>query len=266
MREKDYNIIELMAIVAAREIEDRAVIYISKGIQMLDGSLGQHMHAPNIVPVFEAGGIAPQMPTLPTSVGCSRTTYRAIRTCDMPEIFEMAQLGIAHYAFLGGAQVDQYGNINSTVKGRYEAPSVRWPGSGGANAFGSLCWRTMIIMNHEKRRFIEKVDFITTPGYIDGPGAREKAGLPPGTGPYRVFTDKALLDFEERTKRMRLIGLLPEVTLDEVIQNTGFELLIKEDLKQLPPPTDEELKVLREKVDPFRIVLSRGDKNSKEEN
>jgi glutaconate CoA-transferase subunit B len=120
----------------------------------------------------------------------------------------------------------------------------------------------MIIMNHEKRRFIEKVDFITTPGYIDGPGAREKAGLPPGTGPYRVFTDKALLDFEERTKRMRLIGLLPEVTLDEVIQNTGFELLIKEDLKQLPPPTDEELKVLREKVDPFRIVLSRGDKEA----
>jgi len=260
MKERDYNIIELMAIIAAREIEDHAVIYIGTGIPMLAASLAQHMHAPNIVPVFEAGGIAPQMPTLPTSVGCSRTTYRAIRTCDMPEIFEMAQLGIAHYAFLGGAQVDQYGNINSTVKGRYEAPSVRWPGSGGANAFGSLCWRTMIIINHEKRRFVDKVEFITTPGYIDGPGAREKAGLPPRTGPYRVFTDKALLDFEEKTKRMRLIGLLPGITLGAVIENTGFELMIKEDLKQLPPPTDLELKTLREKVDPFRIVLSRGDK------
>ena len=172
----------------------------------------------------------------------------------------MAQQGIAHYAFLGGAQVDQYGNINSTVKGRYEAPSVRWPGSGGANAFGSLCWRTMIIINHEKRRFVERVEFITTPGYINGARAREKAGLPPGTGPYRVFTDKALLDFEEKTKRMRLIGLLPGVPLDEVVRNTGFELLIKEDFKQLPQPTDEELKILREKVDPFSIVLSRGDK------
>jgi glutaconate CoA-transferase subunit B len=117
----------------------------------------------------------------------------------------------------------------------------------------------MIIMNHEKRRFVEKVDFITTPGYIDGPGAREKAGLPPGTGPYRVFTDKALLDFEEKTKRMRLIGLLPGITLEDVIQNTGFELLIVEILKNVPPPTEEELKVLREKVDPHRIVLSRGD-------
>ncbi len=260
MEKQDYNTIELMAIVAAREIEDRAIIYIGTGIPMLAASLAQHTHAPNIVPVFEAGGVAPQMPTLPTSVGCSRTTYKAIRTCDMPEIFEMAQLGIAHYAFLGGAQVDQYGNLNSTVKGRYEAPTIRWPGSGGANAFGSLCWRTMIIINHEKRRFVEKVDFITTPGYIDGPGARERAGLPPGTGPYRVFTDKALLDFEEKTKRMRLIGLLPRITLDDVKENTGFEVLISENLKRIPPPTAKELKVLREKVDPYRIVISRGDK------
>ena len=260
MKNKNYNIIELMAIVAAREIEDQAVFILGPGIPMLAASLPQNMHAPNIVPIFEAGGIAPQMPTLPTSVGCSRTTYRAIRTCDMPEIFEMAQLGIAHYGFLGGAQVDQYGNLNSTVKGEYNAPKVRWPGSGGANAFGSLCWRTMIIINHEKRRFVEKVDFITTPGYIDGPGAREKAGLPPGTGPYRVFTDKALLDFEEKTKRMRLIGLLPGITLGDVIEHTGFELLISETLKKVPPPTAEELKVLREKVDPHRIVISRGDK------
>jgi len=259
MENKRYNIIELMAIVAAREIEDRAVIYIGTGIPMLAASLAQNMHAPNIVPVFEAGGVAPRMPTLPLSVGCSRTTYRAIRTCDMPEIFEMAQLGIAHYAFLGGAQVDQYGNLNATVKGPYENPEVRWPGSGGANAFGSLCWRTMIIINHEKRRFVKKVDFITTPGYIDGPGAREREGLPPETGPYRVFTDKALLDFEEKTKRMRLIGLLPGIALEDVRENTGFELLIKENLKHIPSPTDEELKVLREKVDPYRIVLSRGD-------
>jgi glutaconate CoA-transferase subunit B len=264
MEKKPYNLFELMASVAAREIEDRAVIYIGTGIPMLAASLAQNMHAPNIVPVFEAGGVAPQMPTLPLSVGCSRTTYRAIRSCDMPEIFEMAQLGVAHYAFLGGAQVDQYGNLNSTVKGTYERPQVRWPGSGGANAFGSLCWRTMIIINHEKRRFVEKVDFITTPGYLDGPGARERAGLPPGTGPYRVFTDKALLDFDEKTKRMRVIGLLPGVTLKEVVAATDFELLVKDDLKDIPAPTDEELKVLREKVDPYRIVLSRGDQQDGE--
>ena len=259
MQSKDYNVFELMAVVAAREIEDGAFIYIGTGIPMLAASLAQNMHAPNIVPVFEAGGIAPQMPTLPLSVGCSRTTYRAIRTCDMPEVFEMAQLGIAHYAFLGGAQVDKYGNLNATVKGQYNAPDVRWPGSGGANAFGSLCWRTMIIMNHEKRRFVEKVDFITTPGFIDGHGAREREGLPPGTGPYRVFTDKALLDFEEKTKRMRLVGLLPGVLVEDVVENTGFDLLIKEDIINVPPPTEKELRILREKVDPYRIVLGRGD-------
>jgi glutaconate CoA-transferase subunit B len=120
----------------------------------------------------------------------------------------------------------------------------------------------MIIINHERRRFVEKVDFVTTPGYIDGPRAREKAGLPPGTGPYKVFTDKALLDFEEKTKRMRLIGLLPGVTLEDVKENTGFGLFISKDLKKIPPPTAKELKVLREKVDPHRIVISRGDKES----
>jgi glutaconate CoA-transferase subunit B len=127
---------------------------------------------------------------------------------------------------------------------------VRLPGSGGANDVGSLCWRTIMIMRHDKRRFLEQVDFITTPGYLDGPGAREKAGLPAGTGPYRVVSDLGLLGFDEKTCRMKLLALNPGVTTEQVLNHTGFELLVADHLERNDPPHDDELRVLREEVDP----------------
>jgi glutaconate CoA-transferase subunit B len=178
----------------------------------------------------------------------------------MPEAMEMLQKGLVTYAFLGGAQIDRYGNLNSTMIGDdYHNPRTRLPGSGGANELASLAWKTLIIMNHSRRRFVEKVDFITTPGYLDGPGARERAGLPPGNGPHLVFTELGIFDFEQESKRMRLKSLLPGVSREKVIAETGFELLISDHVSREEEPTQEELRALREDVDPWRVVLSRGD-------
>jgi len=256
---EEYNAMELMTIVASRDIEDNKIIYVGTGIPMLVTSLAQKTRNLKITSIFEVGGIGPEMPTLPLSVACSRTTWRALRTADSSEAFEIAQSGYADYAFLGGAQIDKYGNLNSTVLGDYHAPKVRFPGSGGANAFASFAWKTMIIMNHEKRRFLEKVDYITSPGYLDGPGAREKIGLPPGTGPYRVYTTLCTFDFDEKARRMRLFALNPGVTKEDVIANTGFEIIIPSKIKETEPPTREELKILRDEVDPNRLILGRGE-------
>lgn len=256
-----YNSIELMAIVASRYLEDGKLIFAGTGVPMLAAALAQKLHAPNLILIFEAGGISPEASMLPLSVADSRTTYRSVCCANMPEAMEMLQKGLVTYSFLGGAQIDKYGNLNSTVIGdEYYSPKTRLPGSGGANELGSLAWKTNIIMNHSRRRFVEKLDYMTTPGYLDGPGARERAGLPPGTGPHLVFSELGIFDFDEESKRMRLKAVLPGVSVEKIIDETGFELLIPEKIIAETEPTDEELRVIREEVDPWRVVLSRGDK------
>ncbi|MEO0289774.1 MAG: CoA-transferase [candidate division WOR-3 bacterium] len=250
-----YSKTELMICVAARLMEDYSTCFIGTGIPMLAASLAQKLHAPHIIPIFEFGGIGANLKKLPRAVGEGRTFYRALAATGICDIMESAQRGFIDYGFLGGAQIDPYGNLNTTVIGDYSRPKVRLPGSGGGNDVGSLCWRTIIIMKHEKKRFVEKVDFITTPGYLGRKGKREESGLPEGTGPYRVVTDLALLDFDEETKRMRVISLHPGVMLEEVKENTGFELLVKEPLEVTPEPTEEELRILREEVDKERYYI-----------
>jgi glutaconate CoA-transferase subunit B len=160
--------------------------------------------------------------------------------------------------FLGGAQIDRFGNLNSTVIGDdFDRPKVRLPGSGGANDLGSLCWRILVITQHDPRRFVERLDFITTPGYLTGPGAREEAGLPPGTGPYRVITDLAILGYHNQTRRMQVLSLHPGITLEQVKQATSFELAAADPLAVTPPPTDLELRILRDEVDPHHYVIGR---------
>ncbi len=251
----DYNPTELLICLAARLMEDGTTAFIGTGIPMLAASLAQKMQAPNLVPVFEFGGTGGSLEDLPLAVGEARTFYRAVAASGICDIMETAQRGFIEYGFLGGAQIDSYGNLNSTVIGDHDRPKVRLPGSGGANDVGSLCWRTIAIMRHDKRRFVPKVDFLTTPGYLAGPGTREAAGLPPGTGPYRVVTNLALMGFDEKTKRMQLLALNPGVTLEQVIENTGFELIIPDRVDHNQPPTVEELRVLREEVDPNRLYI-----------
>jgi glutaconate CoA-transferase subunit B len=195
---------------------------------------------------------------MPISVGDSRTFYRGLMATSMADVMETCQRGLIDYTFLGGAQIDAYGNLNSTMIGEdYTRPKVRFPGSGGANDLASLCWRILVVTNHDRRRFVDKLDFLTTPGYLTGPGAREAAGLPPGTGPYRVITDLAVLGYHEHTKRMQVLSLHPSVRLDQVRQATGFELGVNEPLETTAPPSQLELRILRDEVDPHRYVIGR---------
>ncbi len=251
-----YSETELLICVAARLMEDKKTCFIGTGIPMLAAALAKKLHAPNLVAVFEFGGIGASLEKLPLGVGDSRTFHRAIAATGICDLMETAQRGFIEYGFLGGAQIDMYGNLNSTVIGPYFSPKVRLPGSGGANDVGSFCWKTIAIMReHNKKRFVKKIDFVTTPGYLTGPGAREAAGLPPDTGPYRVVTNLALLGYEEKSKRMMLIATHPGVKIEDVINNTDFELIIPDKVKENAPPTEKELEILRKEVDPDHLYI-----------
>ncbi|MCI0380182.1 MAG: 3-oxoacid CoA-transferase [Gemmataceae bacterium] len=253
-----YNPMELMIACAARLLEDGKTVAVGTGAPCAAAMLAQRTASPNLVIFFEAGGVAPQLPTMPISVGDSRTFYKGAMATSMADVMETCQRGLMDYTFLGGAQIDAYGNLNSTVIGTdYKKPKVRLPGSGGANDLASFCWRILVVTSHDKRRFVDKLDFLTTPGYLTGPGAREAAGLAPGTGPYRVITDLAILGYHDQTKRMEVISLHPGVTLDQVRQNTSFEVGVREPLQTTKPPTEQELKILREEVDPHRYIIGR---------
>ena len=253
----DYSAMELMICVASRLLEDDAIVGVGTGAPCAAAMLAQRMHAPNLFVVFEAGGLAPRLPSMPVSVGDSRTFYRGLMATSMADILESCQRGVVDYAFLGGAQIDAYGNLNSTVIGDYARPRVRFPGSGGANDFASFCWRTLIITPQDRRRFVEELDFLTTPGYLAGPGARERAGLPKDSGPYRVITDLAVLGFDEKTKRMQVESLHPGVTSQRAQESTGFELSKAAEIGETEPPREEELFVLREEVDPYHYIIGR---------
>jgi len=253
-----YNSMELMICCAARLLEDGRTVAVGTGVPVAAAMLAHRVHSPSLVIVFEAGGVAPQLPTMPISVGDSRTFYRAAMATSMADVMETCQRGMIDYTFLGGAQIDPYGNLNSTMIGpEFPRPKVRFPGSGGANDLASLCWRILVVTNHDRRRFVPKLDFLTTPGYLTGPGAREAAGLPPNTGPYRVITDLAVMGYHEQTKRMEILSLHPGVSLEQVRQATGFELGVREALGMTVPPTEAELCILRKEVDPDRYVIGR---------
>ncbi len=249
-----YTPTELMACVAARLLEDKRSVLVGTGLPVIAAALAQRIHAPHLLIIFEAGGIGPQVPVMPISVGQSRTFYRASAASSMHDVLSACQAGYVDYGFLGAAMIDMYGNINTTVIGDWEHPTVRLPGSGGANDVGSLCQRTIIIMRQDKRRFVERVDFITTPGYLDGPGARERAGLPEDTGPYRVITQLGVYDFDEATKKLRLRAVHPSVTVDDIRANSGFELLVPDKVETTRPPTDEERSWLH-RIDPAGIAI-----------
>ena len=253
----DYKLTEMMICTAARLFRDETTCFIGTGIPMLAASLAQRLHAPHIMPIFEFGGMGAILEDLPRAVGEARTFHRALSASGICDIMETAQRGFVDYGFLGGAQIDPYGNLNSTIIGpQHHPPKVRLPGSGGGNDVGSLCWETIAIMRHDRRRFVPRVDFVTTPGYLDGPGARERAGLPKGSGPIYVVSSLALMGYDQGgTYRMKLDALNPGVTLEQVVENTGFELIIRGAVPTLNPPTAQELRLLREEIDPQGLYI-----------
>lgn len=238
---------ELMAITASRLLADHKVVFAGVGMPLLASAVARHLHAPHLTIVLEGGIIGTSlMPgKLPISTNEMRAAYGAEMLTDITDIFLYAQRGYFDYGFLGAAQVDMYGNINTSVIGSMERPRVRLPGSGGANDIISLCNEVLIVTQHEPRRFVERVDFVTSPGYLSGGDSRARAGLVAGRlGP--VVTDLALLDFEPANHRMRLCALQPGVSVGQVREQTGFDLLLSEDITQLSPPSPEEVAIYRE--------------------
>jgi glutaconate CoA-transferase subunit B len=255
-----FSSLELMICSAARILEDGTSVAVGTGLPCAAAMLAQKTHAPNLMICFEAGGVAPQLPTMPISVGDSTTFHRALMATSMADVMQFCQRGMLDATFLSGAQIDPYGNLNSTLIGsNYQKPKVRLPGSGGANDLASFCWRTLIIIKHDVRKFVPKLDFLTTPGYLTGPGAREAAGLLPGTGPHRVITDLCICDFHPQTKQMRVLSLHPGKTLEQVRAATGFPIDAHPDLSETPSPSEEVLTLLRTQVDPNKYILGRPD-------
>ena len=255
MSETTYSKNELLICVSARLFEDGATCFIGTGIPMLAAMLAAKTTAPNLVPVFEFGGTGAIMEELPRAVGEARTWHKGISALGICDTMETAQRGFIDYGFLGGAQIDPYGNLNSIVIGEHAHPKARLPGSGGGNDVGSHCWKTVAIMQHDVRRFVPKTDFLTTPGYLSGPGAREAAGLPKDTGPAYVVSTLALMDFDPKSKRMRLKATHPDVSVEDVVTATGFELLQSESIESTEPPSTEELRLLREEIDPEKLYI-----------
>lgn len=253
----DYTSMELMICVASRELENGASVGVGTGAPCAAAMLAQKTNSPELVIIFEAGGVKPELPGMPISVGDSRTMHRAVLAGSMSDTMEYCARGFVDYTFLGGAQIDMHGNLNSTVIGDHAKPAVRFPGSGGANDFASFCWKMMVMTPQDTKRFVEKLDFLTTPGWLEGGDSRARSGLPLGAGPYKIITNMAVMDFEPESKRMRIISVNPGYAVKDVQENCGFELLLADKIVDTIAPTEEELRVLREEVDPYRYVIGR---------
>jgi acyl CoA:acetate/3-ketoacid CoA transferase alpha subunit/acyl CoA:acetate/3-ketoacid CoA transferase beta subunit len=241
---------EMMIVAAARQFRDGEIAIIGTGLPMAACTLAMSTHAPNLEYIVETGigGIDPRHACLSVAdtrlLGFAKPSF--VRNT-LEALGFLVHRGLADIGFLGGAQIDMYGNLNATAAGDYFKPSKRFPGSGGANPIASCAKRLMTIIKHERRRFLERVEYITSPGFLSGGNSRREAGLG-GTGPDRVITDLAIMDFEPETKRMRVVSLHPGVSRTQVQEATDFELLFADDLVETPPPSETELHILRSRI------------------
>ncbi len=252
----DYTLREMMAVAAAREIQDRDIVFCGTGISMLAAMAAKHISAPNSVIFFETGAIDSQLEEVPMAVADPRVMLDAAVHGSLGDAFAFMQNRAAGHTvvgILGAAQIDPYGNLNSTVIGDYISPKVRFSGSGGACDVGSFVSRTIIFMQQEKRKFVPQLDYLTCPGWLDGPEGRAKAGLAEG-GPSAVITNMAILRFDSHNRRMYLAGCYPGITVDQVLDNMGFSVDVSR-AEPVPPPSTDELVILRERCDPQGLIL-----------
>ncbi len=255
----EYTPFEMIAYTGSRVLEDNKIVFVGTGLPIIASMHAQLTHAPGLGLIFEAGPLSPILEMgMPLSVGDTRACHKACYLKGLCAVFELTQRGHADYAFIGGAQIDMYGNVNSTFEGgTYSQPKTRFPGSGGAGAMAANCEKTIIIVALEKRRFVENLDFLTSIGFGDGsPDYREKAGVM-GSGPYRVITNEALFGFDEKTRRMILLEVAPGKTLEQIQEKVSFQLLVSSDLEEMKEPTTEDLRLLREVCDPEGYFLAR---------
>jgi acyl CoA:acetate/3-ketoacid CoA transferase beta subunit len=254
----NYNLREYLAYLGSLVLEDKKSVFVGTGLPIIAAMLAQKTHAPHLLIVFEAGGIGPSLPELPISVGESRTFHKAMIATSMHDVMSLSQAGYIDYGFLGAAQMDKYGNINTTVIGDHDHPKTRLPGSGGAADVGSFSQKLIIIAaKQSKQTFVNKLDFLTTAGYLTGPGTREKAGLPRGTGPYRVITQIGVYGFHKETKGLELLSLHPGENSESAQTNSSFAIHVPEVVETSPVPPPEYLRILREEIDPMGIVIGK---------
>jgi len=251
---KEFTTLELMAVCGSKQIKNGEVVFIGTGLPLIAAMLAKKTHAPKAKIVYEAGFIDSNAIDIALSIADSRLGYRASAAIGLIETLGlMLQGGHVDVGFVGAAQIDEYGNINTTYIGNFENPIVRLPGSGGGNDIVSSAKRIVIIMTHEKRKTVKKLDYLTSPGFLNGPGAREKTGLL-GGGPSLVVTNLCQMDFDPETKRIRLATIHPGVSLQQIQENTGFDLIIPEKVPTTELPTREELNLLRT-IDPHGIYI-----------
>jgi glutaconate CoA-transferase subunit B len=253
---ENYTRREMMAIAAARQIRDGDIVFCGTGISMLAAMAAKHISAPNSVIFFETGAVDSRLEEVPMAVADPRVMFWTAVNGGLADAFAFMQnrrTGRRVVGIMGAAQIDRYGNLNSTVIGPYEAPRVRFSGSGGACDVASFVGRTVIFMRHEKRKFVSRLDYLTSPGWLGGDGGREAAGLCDG-GPAAVITNMAVMGFDAHSREMFLQGCYPGVTPGQVLENMEFSVDVSR-AKEVTPPSAEELRTLRDVCDPQRLIL-----------
>lgn len=246
-----FSVEDLTVIEASRYIKDRETVFAGTGLPLMATMLAQKTHAPHLCFVAETGPIAPIVLPTPLSVSDPRLQYKAVRLGSLREVLGcMLQFGIMDVGFVGGAEIDQFGNINTTVIGDYRRPKVRFPGSGGGNDILSHAKRILIITKHEKQRFPEHCTYITSPGYLGGPDGRKRAGLTSKTPQIVVVTRLGVMEINPETGRFQIRKIMPGSSVEAILAATGFRPDIAEKVEEVAPPTELELTTLREKCDP----------------
>jgi glutaconate CoA-transferase subunit B len=245
----------MMAAVAARELRDREVVFVGIGLPNLACNLARALQAPDLVLIYESGAVGAVPERLPVSIGDPSLVTGSLMVCSMADVFQLfLQNGLIEVGFLGGAQIDRWGNINTTVIGNYDKPKVRLPGSGGAAEIAIHAQRVLIISRLSTRAFPAELDFLTSPGQRCKGKTREELGMP-GAGPVKVITDKGILESDPDTGEMVLCALYPGVTVDEVKANVGWPLRVRDHLVEVAAPSGKELDLLRNKLDPQKLFL-----------
>jgi glutaconate CoA-transferase, subunit B len=256
---KDYSTSELMASVVARQIRNDDVVFVGVGIPLIAGIVANCTHAPEAILVYEGGGIGARARRIPWTISDNPTTDNAIAATQMWRVFGDQQRGFVTLGIIGAAEIDCFGNVNTTVifgrDGTYARPKVRLPGSGGANDIASSALRTVIMMRLEKGKFVRRVQYLTSPGYLGGPGERENVGLH-GAGPVMVVTDRCVFGFHDQTKQMVLRKVYPGVKVEEVRNLVDWDLSVSPDLDEAEPPTEEQLLAMRT-YDSMGLILEK---------
>jgi glutaconate CoA-transferase, subunit B len=252
----DYTPSEMMAAVAARELRDGEVTFVGIGLPNLACNLARALHARDLVLIYESGAVGAAPDRLPVSIGDPSLVTGSLMVCSMADVFQLfLQNGRIDVGFLGGAQIDRWGNINSTAIGSYREPRVRLPGSGGAAEIAVHARRVLVISRLHPRSFPAEVDFVTSPGHRYRGRSRRELGMP-GAGPVKVVTDKAILEADPETGELVATALYPGVAVEDVKAGVGWPLRVRAGLDGVARPTDEELRLLREVLDPRRLYLS----------